>query len=364
MDFRPSPEQELLRDGARRYLAQAATIPQPQVWQKFAELGYLAMCVPEDCGGLAAPLQDITMLCEEMGRARSPVPFIGAALVPAAVLQRCDSTAQRSELLEALAAGTTQLAVAIFEAGRRYEREPRCIARRQSDGSYRLSGGKQLVVGGAQARQLIVSAAEQQGDTVAQTCLLLLDLQQAGVECRRYEAVDGSELADFRFHDLRLPAAARLAGEGEVAGILDAALEEAVICLCAEMLGAMDEAIRLSVDYLKIRKQFGRALAEFQALQHAMAEMYMDAQSARAMLYRALAAPPDARQQAAAGCFIKTLRAARAVTAGAVHLHGGVGLSCEHSVGHFLRRVTVAERLFGDHEDHLHRYLAAEASRR
>ena len=229
------------------------------------------------------------------------------------------------------------------------------------DGSYRLSGSKSLVAGGAQADQLVVSAviAANHGAT-AEAALFVVDANRAGV-CRRvYRTIDEVEVADCAFDAVAVAPTELLARTDAALTILQDSLDEANICLCAELLGCMDRAIQLTVGYLRTRKQFGRPLAEFQVLQHTVAEMSIEASSARSMVYRALAATGAStaeRRRATSGCSIKVMQAAKWVTSTAVHLHGGIGMTCEYPVGHYLRRVIVAERILGDREYHLARYL-------
>lgn len=370
MDFRLSAEQELLRDSARRYFAAEEPVEQrrqcglrdAENWARFADLGWLAMPVPEDAGGLGASLEDIAILCEEMGRGLSQAPFIGGAILPSRVLDLCGAWPARETLLQALARNSVRLALAVYEPDRRYELRPGTCATASPDGALRLTGGKCLVTGGAQATRVIVSARI---DERSEPALFLVDANRAGVHRRIYEMIDGVQAADFRFDNVIVSRAEMLAGPDTAPAVLEDGFDAATLCLCAETLGCMDQAIEMTAGYLKLRKQFGRPLAEFQVLQHAVAEMSIDANSARSMVYRALAAWRGSRierRQAISGCAIKVMQAAKSVTGSAVHLHGGIGMTCEYPVGHFLRRVVVSERIFGDREYQLARYLESSSS--
>lgn len=357
MDFAFSSEQAMLRDSARRCLGDAS-IADSDRWRGFAELGWLAMPVSESEGGLGAPLEDIAILCEEFGRALSRESFIGGALLPAHVLAQVGDRALRGELLQALASGQCRYAMAIYEPGRRYALLPATTAERSPDGTWRLRGNKIGIAGGAQAQRLIVSA--QTGGGKRGFALFLVEATAAGLQRRCYENHDGSPVADLILADVQ--AVHLSAGEESAAPMLEPALDLAVTAQCAELVGVIDRALEMTVEHLKARRQFGRALAEFQALQHAVAELFIEADSARSILYRAVAnagAPSAERIRAVSGARLKIVDAARRVTGMAVHLHGGIGVSAEYPVGHLLRRVTVAERTWGDREHHLERYLAA-----
>lgn len=371
MDFRLSPEQELLRDSARRYFAgQGGVVAHARVsgpaagreaWSRFAEFGWLAMPVPEAAGGLGASLEDMAILCEEMGRGLAPVSFVAGALLPARILARCREDDAGATLWSAFAANSTRVAAALHEPDRRYELRPLTRASVGPDLAWSLSGAKSLVPAGAQADRLIVSAVvEPAGAAAEDLALFLIETDRPGVERRVYETLDGVSVADFAFDAVRISECDRLRPVEDACRVLEDALDEATIGLCAETLGCMDQAIELTAGYLKIRRQFGKALAEFQVLQHAVAEMSIDANSARSLLYRAMAAiraPRRERQRAVSGCAIRLMQLAKSVTGSAVHLHGGIGMSCEVPVGHLLRRVLVSERLLGDREHHLARYL-------
>ncbi len=357
MDFRLTQEQDLLRDSARRYFSAASD----DHWRHFADSGWLAMLVPEAHGGLGSPLEDVAILCEEMGRGLSPSAFIGGAILPARVLSRCPSSPEQAAIWSSIAEGSLRLAVAVHEPNRRYELLPRTKAVATADGSWLLSGEKSLVVGGANADRLIVSAVidDYRADP-SRPALFVVDTQASGVSRRVFETIDSVKAADFRFEQAAVSATQLIAAPDRAPEILQAALDEASVCLCADILGGMDRAIELTAAHLKMRRQFGQALADFQALQHTVAEMWIDANSARSILYRAIAAlgaSPIERGRAVSACCVKLMQTAKQVTGLAIHLHGGIGVSTEVPVGHYLRRVLVAERLFGDREHHLQRYL-------
>lgn len=353
MDFRLSPEQELLRDSARKLFVASAD---DRTWAQCAEMGLLAMPVPEVAGGLDSPLEDLSLVCEQIGQGLANVPFVGGAVLPARLLAACAAAPGTQAALSALAEGAQRFAVALYEPGRRYALVPEhCHVRCDDDGRWRLRGHKLLVAGGAEADQLIVSARL---DTGALS-LWRIDVDQAAVQRRSYRAVDGSLLADFVFDAAIIGDDAPLAVGDAATAAIEVALDSARVCLCAELLGSAERAIELAADYLRLRKQFGRALAEFQALQHAAAEMAIEADGARSILYRAIAMMPESprvRRAAVSACMLKLLPAVRQIAATAVHLHGGIGFTEEYPVGRVLQRVLLAERLFGDHEHHLARY--------
>ena len=373
MDFTLNVEQEMVRDSARQFIASELSFESRRrrlvaaergdAWARFAELGWLAMPVPEDADGLGSSTADLMLMCEEMGRGLCVEPFVACAVLPARLLVAGDGAVVRNALVD-LATGQRRVAVAGYERGQRYNvQRPKTTAIRQPDGSYRLDGAKILVSGGAQAHVLVVIVKcerEEGGDP--ELALVLVAADAPGVTRRRYRGIDAVEMADVRFEGVTLPAGAVLALGQAALDAVDRAFDEAAVCQCADAVGAMSRALELTVEYLHVRRQFGKALSEFQALQHAVAELFIDVGDAKSMLYQAVAAlagPARARRKAVSGCMVKVMSAAKEVSGMAVHLHGGIGMTDEYPVGHYLRRVMVSERIHGDHEHHLQRYLCA-----
>jgi len=372
MDFTLSTEQEMLRDSARQFIStelsfemrrrRLAETGPDDTWKRFAELGWLAMPVPEEFEGLGSTIADLTLMCEEMGRGLCVQPFVAGAVLPARLLATAVATSGHPVLTD-LATGR-RVAVAAYEKGRRYEvLRPHTLAARQADGSYRLQGSKLLVGGGGEADIFAVVANTDTGEGgEPEVSIVLVDARAKGVSRRCYRGLDDGELADVMFEGVTL-AASEVLARGQVAvDAIERAFDEAAVCQCADAVGAMSRALELTAEYLHMRRQFGKTLAEFQALQHEIAEMFIDVSDAKSMLYHAVAALDGTareRRKGVSGCKVKVMAAAKRVTGMAVHLHGGIGVTTEYPVGHYLRRLMVSERLYGDHEHHLQRYLGA-----
>jgi alkylation response protein AidB-like acyl-CoA dehydrogenase len=373
MDFTLSVEQEMLRDSARQFITselsfegrrrRLAGTGRDDTWGRFGELGWLAMSVPEEADGLGSPITDLVLMCEELGRGLCVQPFVANALLPARLLAAGDAATGYPALAE-LATGLRRVAVAVYEKGQRYDvLRPQTVVTRQADGFCRLHGAKILVGGGVDANSLVVIAkCSAEEDIEPNVSLVLVETDAQGVTRRGYRGLDDVEMADVDFANVTLPASAVLAVGPAAVDAIERAFDEAVVCQCADAVGAMSRALELTAEYLHIRRQFGKTLSEFQALQHEVAELFVDVSDARSMLYQAVGALSGSvrdRRRGVSGCKIKVMSAAKRVTGMAVHLHGGIGVTSEYPVGHYLRRVMVSERLYGDHEHHLQRYLAA-----
>lgn len=367
MDFALSEEQVMLRDGARRYLADDFAARRrgdladgSARWRGYADLGWVALLAPEDAGGLGGEIEDVLILAEEMGRALALQPYVESGIIATALVDRVARGEQRLDLLSAMISGERRFAPALYEPGRRYSLVPEARAVAAGPG-YRLSGAKCLITGGAGADALLVPALLE-GGAVG---LFLVAMTKAGVSRTHYQTIDDRDASDVRFEQVDL-------GPDTLLGVItietiDDVLDRARLALCADTLGALERAVEMTAAYLKTRTQFGQPLANFQALQHSIVEMYIEADAIRSSLYNALSVfdsdTSAVRRRAVSSCWVKTFDAAKGIAGMAVHLHGGIGMTTEYPVGHFLRRVMVSERSFGDVEHHLARYMELAASR-
>jgi len=362
MDLVLNSDQTMMRDAARKFVTTDLTFEARRKrvaeggdrWADLAEMGWLMLPVPEDAGGIGGSLEDMALIAEELGRGIALEPFVTGAVLPARLLA-VGGGALRQSLLAKLASGEQRFSAALFESKHRYSLQKLDTAAKSDGGGYVLTGRKIIVPGGA---DWLIVAARLSDDP--RPALLLVDVKSAGVTQRDYRTIDGVSVADFVFENVRLPSDALLAKPEDAAAALDRALDETIVLICADAVGCMDRAIELTAEYLRIRKQFGQTLASFQALQHGVANLFMEANDARSMVYRAIAACNDDtadRARAVSACKIKVLNAARLVTGQSIHFHGGIGMTCEYQVGDHLRRILVAEQAFGNAQYHFERYL-------
>jgi alkylation response protein AidB-like acyl-CoA dehydrogenase len=363
MDFRLSSEQGMLRDGARRFVGAtldfhsraAAYNDEQDHWNKIAELGWLMLPVPAAYEGLDGGIDDIAIIAEELGRGLALEPYVEAGFLSAQLMTLAGTAEQCAAILPDLAMGTARVAVALYEPQQGFNLSPdKSQAERDGDGM-RLSGTKVNVEGGVTATHIMVSAVLESAPT-----LFLIPTGAAGIERIDYDAIDGRILSDFVFTNVALAVSDQLTGEVDALSAIAQAVDLAIIAQCAEALGGMDHAIELTAEYLKIRQQFGQPLANFQALQHGIANLFIEANDARSIVYRAMSmadAPPAERARAVSACKIKVMEASRTVTGKAVHYHGGIGVTTEYSVGHYLRRALMLEQRFGNSAYHFERMM-------
>ncbi|KXP09696.1 pimeloyl-CoA dehydrogenase small subunit [Tsukamurella pulmonis] len=379
MDFTLTDEQSMLRDAVRSYLAgryplvesrsaaRSAERGQPAVWEAFAsELGILAALVPESLGGLGGGPEEMMVITEELGGALVVEPYVGTAVVGAALL--CGGGGESADAVRsAIAEGGARIAFALTEP--ESGREPWDIgATAVRDGDeYVLTGAKIVVADLPLATHLIV-AARTAGDRLDRegVSLFLLEFDPqappSGMSATYFRTIDDHHTGDLVLDDVRVPATALLGAEGGAWGIIERALDDGAAAVCSEAVGIMRRVVRETVEYAKQRRQFGVPIGSFQALQHRMVDMSLELEQSVAATYLAvlnLEAEPQARRRAVSAAKITVARAARFVGQNAVQLHGGMGMTEELAIGHCFKRLTAIETEFGSATDHLRRYADA-----
>mgnify|MGYP003632489369 CR=1 FL=1 len=370
MNFTLTQEQQMLRDGARRFVAERHPFETGRAiaadsgfsrdhWQMFADLGWLALRVPEENGGLGWSLVDASILLEEFGRGLVAAPSISNMIVAPAVLKHAGESDVALKLLEDLAAGSLLTALAIEEADSRYAISACQSTAKPGEKGFSLTARKVLVHDGSFADCFLVTAVEH--GAVAPS-LFLVRSDAPGLRIRTYRTIDGHRAADLIMDDVEVDAGARLLGAGEAEAAVEAGLDDARICMAAEAVGIMDAAIAVTTDYLKQRNQFGRPLAEFQSLTHRLADMYVASENARAMVYRALSRiDADDRAAAVSATMLAVAQAGELVCGQAIQLHGGIGMTDEYVISHYYKRIRSIAMTYGDAGFHKARYESANS---
>lgn len=353
MDFDLAEEHHLLRASIRRALSTAGDAASGDAWHHCAALGLTAL----DCRDGAAPADELvcmTVAQEEMGRALVTAPFNETVVQAGGLVRAAGSVAMRERLLPPIESGAAIIAVAHAEPRARYAREVPGVAAQREGEHWRITGDLPLVSFGDRAEWVIVPVRT---GPAGDTTLFLVPPGAPGVERSAVARHDGVPAADIRLRDVRLTDAAQLGPTGGAAPLLAGARRMAIVALAAEAVGCMEALLALTVEYLKTREQFGRALGSFQVLQHRAADMYAAVEQARSMMLYAMLSARDAdvpsRERAIAAAKVQIGRSARFVAQQAIQLHGGMGLAIEYRAGHYVRRLTAIELAFGDADDHL-----------
>ena len=369
MDFHFSDIQAQLRESIAKYLARSYDFDTRQrvvhsaegwrreVWSTFAELGLLAAPFAEEDGGLGGGPVDIMVTMEEIGKALVVEPFFPSVVLCGGLLARHGDTAQKEAHLAPLMAGERIFAFAGLEAKSRFDlcRVETRLARQ--NGGWRLDGAKAVVHGAPFADYLIVSARDS-GDIADRTglSLVLVPKSAPGVTTRDYRTVDGGRASEIRFDGVHLAAGDVLGEPGAAAAKLDLLESHAIAALSAEAVGGMKMLYEQTLDYAKTRKQFGVAIASFQVIQHRLVDMFMAYEQALSACYLAtlkLDASDAERQRAASAAKVQIGQQGRFVGQNAVQIHGGIGMTNELKLGHYFKRVTMIDSLFGNVDHHL-----------
>ncbi|SAL39082.1 acyl-CoA dehydrogenase domain-containing protein [Caballeronia peredens] len=374
MDFTFSDEQLQFRDALRRYLdkeyafdarqkivASAAGVDANH-WRAFAELGLLALPVPEAQGGFDGGAVDMLVVLQELGRALVVEPLWATAVgIEALRLGAQQGSTLSRELLERAGCGDLHLAVAFNEPDARYDLFDLHTTASGDGDRITLAGTKSMVRHGAQADCWIVPARTG-GDAGDEIALFIVANDAANVRITDYRTIDGQRAATLVFDGTP---ATRLDGRGTGAATFEQIADYATFLLCAEALGALDALNRATVEYTKQRQQFGVPIARFQVLQHRMVDMLIHTEQARSITYLAAAryASDDAvtRAQAISAAKARVGQAARFVGQQAVQLHGGMGVTNELPVAHWFKRLSIIETTLGDVDHHVARFAALPA---
>jgi pimeloyl-CoA dehydrogenase small subunit len=370
MDFDLTDDQRLLTDSVNRLLAnqygfeqRKAILKTPEgwsapLWEQYAELGLLGLPIPEEFGGFGGGAVDVMLLMQAFGRHLVLEPYLATVVLGGTAVRLAGTPEQQGEILPGVAAGTTKLAFAHYERQARYDMTDLLTTAKPNAGGFVLEGAKSVVLHGDCADKLIVSARTAGGrDDADGISLFLVDGRASGIARRGYALRDGTRAAEISLSGVQVSRANLLGELDDALPVIRRIVEAGIAATSAEVIGAMEAMQSMTLDYLKTRQQFGRPIGENQALQHRAAEMLVAMEQGRsmAMLAAMMVDEPDAEERARSISMAKVGvgQSGRFVSQNAVQLHGGIGMTEEYAVGHFFRRVMVAEHMFGDTAYHL-----------
>jgi len=372
MDLTLSDEQRLLRESVDRFIAETYDADHrrrvaadalgfsPEIWKKFADLGWLALPIDEAYGGLGGGAIETGILMEAFGRGLVSEPYLSTVVIGAALISECGNEEQKRAILPKVADGSLRLAFAHSERAARFDlAEVETTATRTGDG-WRLDGHKTAVLDGNAADYIIVSARLADDDGApGRLCLFLVPSGAKGLGLRDYSRLGGGRACNLDLAGVPLAADAQL-GDGSYAlSKIESVVDRALAALSAEAVGIMQIMLDMTLDYTKIRQQFGRPLAANQVIRHRLADMAMQCDEARSMALRAALmadAEPVARGRAASGAKAKIGKCARFVAEQAVQLHGAMGVTEELDVGSYFKRLLAFDTLFGGSAHHYRRH--------
>ena len=373
-----SEDQQLLKDSAKAFVDQNAPVSvlrglrdskdaqgyDQNLWRQMLELGWAGMAIPEAYGGFEFGYGGLGVVLEESGRTLVSSPLIATVLLGASAINELGSDAQKSEFLSQVVSGELLLALAIDEKPHHRPCRIETSAVKSGEG-YVLNGCKTFVLDGHIANKLVVVARTAGAiDDEAGLSVFLVDAAAEGVSINRSWMVDSRNSAMLSLNDVKVGADALLGAEGDAYTSLTRVLDIGRIGVAAEMLGSMQQAFEITLDYLKQREQFGVLIGSFQGLQHRAAEMYSEIELCKSAVRAALAALDDADKtdadiaEFASIAKAKLSEVATLVSNEAVQMHGGIGMTDEYDIGFYMKRARVAAAFLGDALFHRERYAS------
>lgn len=363
MDFSLSDEQQMLQDSIARFVQNdydfdsRIAITKSELgysadhWKLFAELGWLMVPFTEEDGGLGGSATDLMIVMEEFGKGIVIEPFIATAVIAGGLIAKAGDAQQKETLIGAIMEGSLQMAFAYTEPTSRYDIAQVNTTAEPIAGGYELTGHKAVVLNGQAADKFIVSARTSgQSNDNHGISLFVVDANAEGVSVQGYRTQDGGRGAEVKFDKVQLDESQLLGSKDQAFDTIQWALNRATLAVCSEAVGAMEIAIQKTVEYTKTRVQFGVPIAKFQALQHRMADMFIEQQQSKSIVLMAAMKMDQSGEEAdKAVAAMKSLvgRASRKVGQEAVQIHGGIGVTDELDVGHYFKRMTMIELLFG-----------------
>ena len=370
MDFDLTDEQRLLKDSVDRLIADQYQFEQRKkylaepdgwskdAWKQYADMGLLGLPFAEQYGGFGGGPVETMIVMEAFGRGLVLEPYFATVILGGGLLRRVGTPEQQQALIPEIAKGNLKLAFAHVERQSRYDLADVSTSARQDGDAWVLNGAKSIVLHGDCADRILVSArvSGDRRDRMG-VGLFVVDPAAIGVSRRGYPTQDGLRAAELTLTGVRVSAGDMLGASGAALPAIEHVVDEAIAALCAEAVGAMQVMHETTLEYLKTRQQFGRPIGQFQVLQHRSVDMLVALEQARSMaMFAAVMAGEEnaaERRRSMAAAKVQIGRSGKHIGQEAVQLHGGIGMTMEYKVGHYFKRMTMIDMMFGDADTHL-----------
>ncbi len=373
MDFSFSDEQTLLQESVSRFITNDYGFESRQKhsrsdagyslenWQTFAELGWLGVPFSENHGGFGGGAVETMLMMEEFGKGLVVEPYLATVVACGSALNGFGSEDQKSSFIPEIIDGSKLWALAFAEPQGRFNLADLTTTATANNGSYLLSGHKSVVINGPNANFFIVSvrtSGEQRDETGIS--LFIIPSDAKGLSRRDYPTVDGQRASELILDNVELDEASRLGEEGQGLNILQQAIDFATLAIGSEAVGCMEVLYKDTVEYCKNREQFGQPIGKFQVLQHRMVDMFMEHEQSKSLMFMAAMRWDEgygAEAQKAVSAFkVQVGKSGKFVGQSAVQLHGGMGMTDELNIGHYFKRLTIIDTMFGNVDHHLKRF--------
>jgi pimeloyl-CoA dehydrogenase small subunit len=372
MDFDLSEEQRLLKesvdglladayefDSRKKYMAEKGGWSKA-IWSKLAEQGLLGLPFAEEDGGFGAGAVETMIVMEALGKALVLEPYLATVVIAGGFLRHGGSAEQKAAHIPGIIDGAKSFAFAQLEKNSRYDLNDIVTSAKKKGSGWVIDGEKFVVINGENADTLVVTARTKGGQRDRSGIgVFLVPAGAKGIAKKGYPTQDGLHAADVTLTGVEVGGSAAIGDPENALPLIERVVDEARIAMCAEAVGAMDESLKTTVEYLKTRKQFGVPIGSFQTLQHRAADMFVAVEQARSMSMFATMASDfeDAKERATAVAAAKVQigKSLKFVGQQSIQLHGGIGMTQEAKIGHYFKRLTMIENTFGDTDYHLRR---------
>ena len=375
MDLSLSVEHSILRDSVERFVRQSYPFNErrnfvnenksflEKNWQKFSKLGWLGLNLPEEFGGNGGSAVDTMVVAEALGPGLILEPFLETVVIGSKLIQLGYNEKLKSELLSNLVGGRLILTFAFAEPQSRYSLSDVQLSAKPNEDQFVLNGKKAVVRHASSADKIIVSARTAGGRRDKRgITLFLVDRNNPGLSRRDYRLQDDVPASELIFDNVFLSRTAMIGDLDCALPLVELVVDHGIAMVCAEAVGIMSALYTATLQYVKTREQFGQPIGKFQVIKHRMVDMLMACEEARSMAYMATLkldeSDPNVRKRAASAAKVCIGKAARFVGQQSIQLHGGMGMTDELDVGHYFKRLTMIDILFGDVDFHLRRYSA------
>ena len=376
MDFSYTEVQQMLQDSVKKFVVKNYDFDtrskiidsdsgySEENWKLFAELGWLTVPFSEEDGGLGGAAVDLMVMMEEFGKANLVEPYLPSVVLSGCLISELATGEVKGEILEKLVRGDLQLAFAAAESGSRFNSAKVATTAESNGNNVVINGKKIAVLNGSNADELLVVARESGGESDADgISIFLVNPSTPGITIRPFTNIDGQKSSEIDFNDVTVASSTRLGEKGNALAAIERVTDKAIVGISAEAVGVLETLLQKTVEYSKTRKQFGTVIGTFQALQHRMADMFIECQLARSIVVMAamkLDSSSGQREKTKAVSAAKSRvgKAIRKVSQEAVQIHGGIGVTNELDVGHYFKRATALEIMFGNTDYHVERFAS------
>ena len=372
MNFELSEEQKMIQQSVERFVQENYDLTNrvkissedpgysKEYWGSMADLGWLGLAFDEEDGGFGGNQIDTLVLMEQFGKGLVLEPFLANIVLGGGIIKRAASSVIKESIIPSLMEGKLQITLAYAEEQSRFDIEDVATAAREEDGGFVINGKKSMVLNAESADKIIV-VTRTSGSQVDENgiSLFIVDASSEGVEKQNFPTVDGLRASEITFEDVKVTSEALVGEKDKGFTILQAVVNDAILALSAEAVGAMEVLYKDTVEYTQQREQFDHALSDFQVLQHRMVDMFMEYEQCKSLLFRATletVEDPDLAQRTVHA--LKHLIGKSGIFVGesAVQLHGGMGVTEELRIGNFFKRLLVIDSQFGNADFHLDKF--------